>query len=233
MGSAIKSIGAGVSGVMSMIGGKKDVDANKEGLRTQREFTERGADEMRLGREGAVADYQPYRELSLRALANLQSANYGGPQQYTDQNGVMQTTTYSPQESEGFKFIKQNTLRDLDRYLRARGRSNSTYGMNAMGRTIGELNAQNEQQQYGRMGDLIQMGQFGTQGAANARYGTGGSLGSLYSNLGSGQAAGYRSLGQARSKMWNDGAKWNYQSASDGGDAMDDWLSMGGGGFGG
>lgn len=233
MGSAIKSLGAGISGAMSMIGGKKDTDANKEALATERRYTEQGAEEMRLGREGAIADYQPYQDMTLRALAQLQSANYGGPQQYMDQNGVMQTTSYAPQESEGFKFTKENTLRDLDRYLRSKGRSNSTYGMNATGRTLGELNATNEQQQYSRLGDMIKMGQFGTQGAANARYGSGTALSNLYSGLGSNQAQGYRSLGQARSNMWNNGAKWNYQSAVHGGDAMDDYMAMGGGGFGG
>ena len=232
MGSAIKSIGAGVSGVMSMVGGNKNATNINKGIKSNTVQTEKGIKELRSGSDAAAQQYQPYANLSGQSLAQLLSAYYGGPQQYTDANGVQQTTTYSPQESEAFKFIKENTQRDLDRRLRSMGRSNSTYGMNAMGRTLGDLNAQNEQQQYSRLGNMIDLSKYGTGGLASTRYNAGGSLANLYSGLGAKQMQGYQSLGQAKSDMWNNAAKWNYQSASDGGDAMDDWLSMGGGGFG-
>jgi hypothetical protein len=80
------------------------------------------------------------------------------------------TASFQPMESEGFKYIKGQTLADLGRQLRMMGRGSGTVAANATGRTLGNLNAANEQQQYGRLTDVAKIGQgaAGSVGAAGS-----------------------------------------------------------------
>jgi hypothetical protein len=72
------------------------------------------------------------------------------------------TAEYKPQESEGFKYIKDRTLADLGRQLRMIGRGNSTVAANAYGRTLGDLNYRNEQDQKNELWNLVKTAQGAT-----------------------------------------------------------------------
>lgn len=87
--------------------------------------------------------------------------------------------TWNPQESEGFKYTKIHTLADLGRQLRMMGRGSGTVAANATGRTLGDLNAANEQQQYSRLTDVIKTG----QGAAGTITGAGSSMAGNVGNI--------------------------------------------------
>jgi len=129
--------------------------------------------------EQSRADFKPFLEPSSRAMATLLSGIYGGPQTYTDATGATQTAMYQPTESEGAKYIKERTLDDLGRQLRAIGRGSSTVAANAYGRTLGSLNAANEDRYMNQILNLAKIG----QGAAGSTGTLGQNTASNLSNL--------------------------------------------------
>lgn len=250
---------------MSYFNAKKGAQAQTNAANTAADATQKAAqlsvDASNKAYDASRADFQPFLSPSGRAMATLESAIYGGPQQYMDPNyrfdretgkyiningakvvpvpsttgnlkplryimpvartaqnavnsagakiGVdsppMLSTTFNPQQSESYKWQKERGLADLGRILRMQGRGNSTAGLNATGRFLGDLNANEYQRQLDQLWNLVKTGQgaAGTvsgagssnaannaaaygmagQGAANAAYMSGAAKANLYSGL--------------------------------------------------
>jgi hypothetical protein len=204
-------------------------------------------------------DFSPFLEPSSRAMATLQSAIYGGAQEYdnpdytqlsnaevrrylTDQRITPQTDAYgrqyessvvngmpermlpkmwkdaqgnytatapaklsamfNPQESESYKWQKERGLADLGRTLRAQGRGNSTYGMNATGRFLGDLNANEYDRQINSLLNLAKIGQ-GAAGSTSAA-GTSAANNNSSAYLSAGQGIGNAAMmaGQAKGSLY-------------------------------
>lgn len=86
MGSFVKAIGAGGSGILNIFGDTQRVNTEKSGLEAERSNTERGANELRQGLNLALQDYAKYQAMSPRTIAMLESATTGEPVTYTDPN---------------------------------------------------------------------------------------------------------------------------------------------------
>lgn len=106
------------------------------------------------------------------------------------------------QNTPAYQFGKNEIDRNMNRQLAARGRTNSSYGMESLGRAYGQLASNEYQNQYNRMLDPIKIGQgaaastgqaaqtmsnnYGQAGLAQAGLTNqqGANSASLYSNLG-------------------------------------------------
>lgn len=139
--------------------------------------------EQRKMYEQGKADFAPFLEPSARAMATLQSAIFGGPFQYKDSMGNMVDARFNPTESEGFKYTKQRTLDDLGRQLRMIGRGTGTVAANTYGRTLSDLNAQNEQQNINNLWNFAKTGQGAAGSIGNARANYGNLMSSNYGNI--------------------------------------------------
>jgi hypothetical protein len=204
-------------------------------------------------------DFSPFRAPSDRALATLQSAQYGGEFEYddpstaaltdeelaaenykiknpSDQAGLAGlvagiatedtydpskkwyrdtdgkltmtapkrlTASFKPQESEGFKYTKTRTLEDLGRSLRMMGRGSGTVAANATGRTLGDLNAANEDKQYGRAVDMVKIGQNAAGTIASAGQNAAGNVSANTMNAGNNLATLAVNNGQTQANLWS------------------------------
>ena len=195
------ALGASVGG---MLGSSKSTkDANEAAIDAATDSTSQANALQKYMYDQNRSDQGVFYDPSSRAMATLQSSIYGGKFGY----GNGKTATYKPQESEGFKYTKSRTIADLGRQLRLMGRGSGSVAANAMGRTLGELNANNEETQRNELWNLVKTGQgaagdiqtSGTNYAnttssnlldlgnvtANAEVAKGQSLSNLYGGLGS------------------------------------------------
>lgn len=78
------------------------------------------------------------------------------------------TATWKPQESESFQYTKSRTLEDLGRSLRMMGRGSGTTAANVTGRTLGDLNVANEQNQKNELWNMVKTGQGAAGNIAGA-----------------------------------------------------------------
>lgn len=112
------------------------------------------------------------------------------------------TATWKPQESEGFKYTRNNTMERLGRELRMMGRGSGTVAANAMGRTLGDLNANNEATQRNELWNLVKTG----AGAAGNVQGAGQNAANNVSgntiNAGNNLAGIQRDNGQTQASLW-------------------------------
>jgi len=112
------------------------------------------------------------------------------------------TATFKPQESEGFKYTKSRTLEDLGRSLRMMGRGSGTVAANSTGRTLGDLNANNEATQRNELWNMVKTG----QGAAGSIAGAGQNAANNVSNntmsAGNNLANIAMTNGQTQANLW-------------------------------
>jgi hypothetical protein len=198
-------------------------------------------------------DFSKFADPSDRALATLQSAQYGGEFEYDDPTttplsedelGKLNdrgsfsfedyynpdtqlnyalnkdwykgadgkitdvvpkrlTASFKPQESEGFKYTKTRTLEDLGRSLRMMGRGSGTVAANATGRTLGDLNAANEDKQYGRAVDMVKIGQNAAGTIASAGQNAAGNVSANTMNAGNNLATLAVNNGQTQANLWS------------------------------
>lgn len=78
------------------------------------------------------------------------------------------TAAWKPQESESFQYTKSRTLEDLGRSLRMMGRGSGTTAANVTGRTLGDLNVANEQNQKNELWNMVKTGQGAAGNIAGA-----------------------------------------------------------------
>lgn len=284
---------------MSYFNSKKAAQAQTNAANTAAAASDRAAqlsvEASNKAYDASRADFLPFLSPSGRAMATLQSAIYGGPQEYIDpnyqfdretgkyvnmrnpgvipdsvfsssaQNGAplkfvrgitapvikaankglagagaprigvdnppMLTATFNPRESESYKWQKERGLADLNRTLRMNGRLNSTAGMNATGRFLGDLNANEYDRQINQLLNLVRIGQgaagsttaagnanaannaaaygMAGQGAANAAYMSGAAKANLYAGLSAANAnaagAGMQMLNYFKNNNYNKG----------------------------
>jgi hypothetical protein len=126
----------------------------------------------------------------------------GADGKLTNQAPQKLSATFRPQESEGFKYTKERTLADLGRSLRMMGRGSGTVAANATGRTLGDLNAANEDKQRNELWNLAKVG----QGAAGAVTSSGGNYANNVSanqmNTGNTLAQLQLQNGQTQANLW-------------------------------
>lgn len=84
MGDFIKSIGAGVSGVMNIVGSNKRTGEYKSAVRTIDDKYKKGVGSLYEQYGMAQDEMRPYSDVGPEALAYLRSAIYGGEQSYAD-----------------------------------------------------------------------------------------------------------------------------------------------------
>lgn len=169
---AAGAIGAAASTASAKKGSKAAIKQAEEAAAAQRY----SADIQKQMYDQTRTDFQRFYAPSERALGTLESAIYGG-----EAGGMYK---FQPEESAGFKYIKERTESDLDRKLRALGRSNSTFGANVYGRTMGALAAENEARQKDELWNIVKMGQAAAGQTGQAGITTAGRLGDVQTNLG-------------------------------------------------
>lgn len=181
-----------ISSVMGdLTGANQAADATNQATQAGRETAAASNQTIRDMYSTGRQDQLPFLTPSLSALPMYQSAVLGGPVQYQDPNyqrltafdpGYVQgkntyrgpdgtltdqppmlTASYNFQASPSYQWQKEQGLKDLGRSLRALGRSNSTYGMNARGRFLNELNANEYNTGLNRLASLA----YGGQGTAS------------------------------------------------------------------
>lgn len=114
---------------------------------------------------------------------------YRGPSgEIVDKVPTVTAQAFQPQDSPAFQWQKERTLADLGRTLRMQGRSNSTAGLNATGRVLGDLNASEYDKQLGRLADLTNIARGGASTLAGASAGFTNAAGSNLLNMGANQA---------------------------------------------
>lgn len=116
-------------------------------------------------------DFGPYREMGAQGVTNYN-------------NFLANPTAYL--NSPAYQWQQQQIDKNMNRQLSARGRSNSSYGMNSLANAYGELGTREYTNAYNRMLDPIKIGQ-GTAAAAgsnaNAMMGAYGAYGNNMSNI--------------------------------------------------
>jgi hypothetical protein len=113
------------------------------------------------------------------------------------------TATFKPVESEGFKYTKARTIEDLGRSLRMMGRGSGTVAANSMGRTLGDLNAANEDKQYGRAVDMVKIGQNAAGTIASAGQNTANNVSANTMAAGNNLATIALNNGQTQANLWS------------------------------
>lgn len=132
-------------------------------------------------------DYQPYMDMGTQGIGAYNSF-------VNNPNAYLSTPAYQWQQ--------QQIDKNMNRQLSARGRSNSTYGMNSLANAYGELGTREYQNAYNRMLDPIKIGQGAASAAGSAGQNYGGAvqsgaynLGNIYAQQGNNQASLYGNLG--------------------------------------
>lgn len=222
MGGIINSLGAGMSGGMSIIGNNDAVQSYKNAKSEQTNLYNTANKDSDAQYARARAAYSPYSDQAEYFNALLQSAILGTPAQYKGKDGTMQTVNPSMNENPALKY--QNVA--YNRALASRGLLGS--GQAAYGKAALAANGYNDW--LGRLGSLVDLGKFGTTGIANAAVGQGNQIGSLAAGYLGNNARLNEGLARQKSERGDDMARWNYESASQMGN-MYGGNSKGGAGF--
>jgi hypothetical protein len=96
----------------------------------------------------------------LRAQQRADTAPFLGLGQWgaSELQNVLQNG-YNPQNDPNYGYAKAEMAQGMDRQLRAQGRANSSYGMNAMGKAYGDLATKTAQNRYGNLMGAVNVGQ--------------------------------------------------------------------------
>lgn len=206
-GPAGAMVGASLGGAVAGAGAQSD--GLKDATNATNNATYAQIAEQRRQYDLSRKDFSPFLQPSGRALATLQSSIYGGPQQYADPNytgtgtAPMLSATWQPQESEGFKYTKSRTLEDLGRQLRMMGRGSGTVAANSFGRTLGDLNASNEETQRNELWNLVKTGQGATGSVAGLGANAANNISGAYGTQGQTLANISNLQGQNKANLWS------------------------------
>jgi hypothetical protein len=116
------------------------------------------ARESGLQQESA-ARFKPFYDQGLAGFTSYASAI----------NGTVDPTTgrsWTPESSPAFDWQQQQAMKQQNRQLRALGRSNSTFGMNARNDLYNKLYSSEYDKQLGRLADLTNIGRGGASSLA-------------------------------------------------------------------
>ena len=218
-GSAGAAIGMGLGGALA--GSDAQGDGLKDAANATQNATLAQITEQRRQYDLSRQDFSPFLQPSGRALATLQSSVYGGPQKYADPTykgtgtAPLLSATWNPQESEGFKYTKSRTLEDLGRQLRMMGRGSGTVAANSFGRTLGDLNASNEETQRNELWNLVKTGQGATGSVASLGANSANNISSALGTQGQTLANIANLQGQNKANLWSGltSAPFNIMSA--------------------
>lgn len=106
------------------------------------------------------------------SLSQLTQGYYKGPKgDVVTDVPQLNSGTWKPQDTEAYKWQNEQLDKNMGRSLRALGRSNSTYGMNAMSDAKKGLAASEYDKQLGRLADLTNIARGGASTLANASTG--------------------------------------------------------------
>jgi hypothetical protein len=236
---------------MSYFNAKKSAGAQEKGANAAAAAQREAIEASNQMYDTSRADFRQFMQPSGYAMASLNSAAQGSPQQYADPSyqydratgkyigpdgqsvdqAPMLSASYQPTESEGFKYTKQRTLADLGRQLRMMGRGSGTTAANAMGRTLGDLNASNEDRYYNQLLNLAKIGQGAAGSTTTAGQATTSANNSAYGNIGNAALM----AGQAKASLYS-GLSGANASGMAGGMQMANYFrnqNYGGGGGGG
>lgn len=185
------AVGIGVAALTvggSVYGANKSAESAKDANQTQWDMYNQ-----------AQQNYKPFLDPSGRAMATLQSSIYGGDFGYKDPKNPRRqlSASFQPIESEAFKYNKQRTLDDLGRELRMMGRGSGTVAANAYGRTLGDLNVANEEQQRNQLWNLVKTGQGAAGSITGLGQGTATNVANTILQNGQTQASLYSGMGPA------------------------------------
>lgn len=149
---------------------------------------------------------EPFYNMGLPGAASYASAILGKPQQYTDLSGNKLTApVWTPQENPAYKWQQQQMEKNTLRSLRALGRSNSTYGMNALTEGNRNLAATEYDKQFGRLADLANVARGGASSLAGSSSQFANNAGNIITNSGENQANAYLANGLMKTNAINSG----------------------------
>ena len=127
---------------------------------------------------------------------------YRGPNGEITDKPTMLSAQWKPQESEGFKYTKSRTLEDLGRSLRMMGRGSGNVAANATGRTLGDLNVQNEATQRNELWNMVKTGQGAAGSIAGAGQNAANTVGGNIMSAGNNLASIAQNNGQTQANLW-------------------------------
>lgn len=107
------------------------------------------------------------------------------------------------ENSPMYQYQRDIGEKNLNRYLAARGRSNSTFGINAMGDQNRALLANESQNLYNRVANLSNQGMGVAAQLGQNAMSAGTNIGNLYQNAGNAIAQGQQAAGQQQASLYS------------------------------
>lgn len=204
VGGAI--VGGGLNMIASSNASSSAADASKQASETQAASAKDA-----LGLQQSQFDYskklnEPFYNMGLPAAATYAATINGAPQTYKDLNGVEHTANAMvPQETNAYKWAQSQGEKQTGRSLRAMGRYNSTYGMNAIANGNNNLAANEYDKQLARLSDLTNVARGGASSLSGLSTNFANSAGANMINSGNNQANATLAGGLAQSNALSNG----------------------------
>lgn len=158
--------------------------------------------------QNALAEWRS-EPLFMRGPAPAQPAMPTAPDAYELQNAMARKSAinalqggWTPRESPMYRWQAQQLEKNLGRQLSARGRSNSSFGVNAFREGYQALAAQEADKQYGRLLDLVNIGRGAAGNVSNAGASAASNAGNALMAAGNAQAQGILGASQAQSSLY-------------------------------
>jgi hypothetical protein len=192
-----------VSGIM---GANSAEDAAETAADAQTESTDKSLALQREQFEYQKELNKPFYDKGLSSFDQMTSAINGTPMA----NGK----TWTPTESPAYKWQQQQMEKNTGRSLRAMGRYNSTYGMNAVTEGNKNLAASEYDKQLGRLADMTNIARGGASTLANASSGFANNAGNSLVNMGNNQANAALAGGVMRQNSLNNMSQGLYSGAN-------------------
>jgi len=120
--------------------------------------------------------------------------------------GAIQGGQGGIQASPLYQWQQEQLNKQINRQLQARGRSNSTFGVNALGEAQRALGAEETERQYGRLLDLTNIGRGATGSVSSLGSMSATGAGNAMMQAGAAQAQGIAGAGATRGSMWANAA---------------------------
>ena len=158
---------------------------------------------------------EPFYNMGLPAAASYASAITGEPQKYVGLDGVERTSeVWRPEETDAYKWQQSQMEKNTNRSLRAMGRYNSTYGMDAITKGNRDLAASEYDRQLGRLSDLTNVARGGASSlsALSGQYAN--NAGTNIVNSGNNQANSMLAGGLISSNATNNNVQGLYSLAN-------------------
>lgn len=140
---------------------------------------------------------------------------YRGPDgQIVESTPTVTTGPWTPQETEAYKWQQQQMEKNTSRSLRAMGRYNSTYGMDAITKGNSNLAASEYDKQLGRLADLTNVARGGASSLSSMAGQFANSASNNIINSGNNQANATLAGGMMQANAINNGVSGLYSLAN-------------------